>query len=278
MSCQTTTTTAGIFLSAEAVIYNNLADTMSLSYGDYEADSPSEDALVNDLWEQAAAQGETVVVSAGDSGSDTRDQDATVATHGLNVSGLSSTAYNVSAGGTDFQDAYNQGLGDTAYQVSTFWSATNSTGDSSALSYVPETTWNDTCAGSLASYYVTASTVPTAFCDTANGYTNFRATGGGRRRHQHRQRAALLAERHRLRPALQPRVPPPARHLPLRLQRLLGTPARLLPVRRQHHRATVRGRHLFRSSATCRRLRAHQSKHRPAPGPAQLRPLHHGRH
>ena len=156
MTCKTTTATAGIFLSAEAVIYNNLANTMSLSYGEYEGGSvPPKTPSPNDLWEQAAAQGETVVVSSGDSGSDAEDQDANDATHGLNVSGFSSTAYNVSAGGTDFQDAYNQGLSDTTYQVSTFWNATNTTGDSSAKSYVPETTWNDTCAGSLASYYVT---------------------------------------------------------------------------------------------------------------------------
>jgi len=179
VSCASTRVTAGIFLSAEAVIYNNLASTMSLSYGEYEGGAGSENAMANDLWEQAAAQGETVVVSSGDSGSDTDDQDAKYASHGLNVSGFSSTAYNVSAGGTDFQDAYNGGLGDTSYEVSTFWNATNTTGDSSAKSYVPETTWNDTCAGSLASYYVTRSTTPTAFCDSKEGYTNFLATGGG---------------------------------------------------------------------------------------------------
>ena len=180
MSCKSTTATAGIFLSAEAVIYNNLATSMSLSYGEYEGGlSTSEENLVNDLWEQAAAQGETVVVSSGDSGSDAEDQDAKFATHGINVSGFSSTAYNVSAGGTDFQDAYNGGLNDTDYGVSTFWNATNTTGYSSAKSYVPETTWNDTCAGSMASYYVTANTTPTAFCDTKTGFTDFLATGGG---------------------------------------------------------------------------------------------------
>ena len=179
VSCASTRTTAGIFLSAETVIYNNLAGTMSLSYGEYEGGAGSENAMANDLWEQAAAQGETVVVSSGDSGSDAEDQDAKFATHGLNVSGFSSTPYNVSAGGTDFQDTYNGGLGDTAYQVSTFWSAPNGAGDSSAKGYVPETTWNDTCAGSLASYYVTGSTTPTAFCDTKTGYTDFLATGGG---------------------------------------------------------------------------------------------------
>jgi Pro-kumamolisin, activation domain len=180
VACESTNATAGIFLSAEAVIYNNLATSMSLSYGESEsALTLTQEGTISDLWEQAAAQGETVVVASGDSGSDSADQDATVATHGLNVNGFSSTQYNVSAGGTDFQDAYNQGLKDTAFEVSTFWNATNASGDSSAKGYVPETTWNDTCAGSLASYYVTGSTSPTAFCDLAEGYTDYLAPGGG---------------------------------------------------------------------------------------------------
>lgn len=179
MSCKSTNTTGGIFFSAEAVIYNNLATTMSLSYGEYEGASSTEDTLANNLWEQAAAQGQTVVVSAGDSGSDAQDQNTTIATHGLSVNGLSSTAYNVSAGGTDFQDFYNQHFGDSGYGVSSFWSATNTTGDSSALSYVPETTWNDSCAGSLASYYVTVNTTPTALCDNTEGADFLAPIGGG---------------------------------------------------------------------------------------------------
>lgn len=178
MACKSTST-AGIFLSAEAVIYNNLADTISLSYGEYEGGGGSENAAANQLWEQAAAQGETVVVSSGDSGSDAADQNLTIATNGLNVNGFSSTAYNVSAGGTDFQDTYNGAENDTSYGNPTFWNTTNTTGDSSAKNYVPETTWNDTCAGSLLSYYVTALTKPTAYCDTSAGSGNFAATGGG---------------------------------------------------------------------------------------------------
>jgi hypothetical protein len=183
MSCASTTT-AGIFLSAEAIIQNNLADTMSLSYGEYEAGSNSEATLSRDLWEQAAAQGETVVVSAGDSGSDAADQNSAVAaTHGINVSGFSSTNWNVSAGGTDFQDGYNyletQSTTPSAYGYAKYWSATNGTGDGSALSYIPEIPWNETCASSQLSYFVTGnSTNPNAGCENASGQ-NFVAPGGG---------------------------------------------------------------------------------------------------
>jgi hypothetical protein len=180
MSCKTTTT-AGIFLSAEAIIDNNLADTMSLSYGYYEAGSSSEDTLAKDLWEQAASQGETVVVSAGDSGSDAEDQNANYATHGINVSGFSSTSYNVSAGGTDFQDGYNYFYtsGASANGFPTYWAATNGTGASSALSYIPEIPWNQTCASSQVSYYFTGNgTNPNAGCENTSG-KQFVATGGG---------------------------------------------------------------------------------------------------
>jgi hypothetical protein len=174
MSCKTATTD-GIFLSAEAVIDNNLADVLSLSYGYYEAGSPSADTFVANLWEQAAAQGQTVVVSSGDSGSDTADQAVAVATSGINVNGFASTAWNVAAGGTDFQDDYNQLAGASSFGFSAYWNPSNSTGYSSALSYVPEMPWNDTCASSEFNFLNTASSDPAAYCATGA----LLATGGG---------------------------------------------------------------------------------------------------
>jgi hypothetical protein len=96
--------------------------------------------------------------------------------HGLAVNGFGSTAYNGAAGGTDFQDYYNELEGDTTYERSHYWAASNGSGDSSALSYVAETTWNDTCASSILSYYEESkNTDPNALCDTAQ----YLATGGG---------------------------------------------------------------------------------------------------
>ena len=61
-------------------------------------------ALWSGIWEQAAAQGQTVLVSSGDSGSagcdDANDQWTT--SYGLAVNGLASTPWNVAVGGTDF--------------------------------------------------------------------------------------------------------------------------------------------------------------------------------
>ncbi len=52
---------------------------MSLSYGNTEVGDASTNTFLSNLWEQATAQGETVVVSAGDAGSaNSRDQNKSV--------------------------------------------------------------------------------------------------------------------------------------------------------------------------------------------------------
>jgi subtilase family serine protease len=169
MSCATTTT-AGIFLSAEEVIENNLATTMSLSYGSTEVNEATTDQALSNLWEEATAQGQTVVISAGDAGSaNSADQDKSIARHGLAVNGYASTAYNVAAGGKDFQDLYNQYEGDSGFEVGNYWLGSNGSGGSSALSYVPETPWNNTCASSIMNnYYADGNPDPNALCNSGH--------------------------------------------------------------------------------------------------------------
>ncbi len=182
MQCVASGNTGGIFLSAEAVIDNNLADVMSLSYGEYEGAYSPQDTLANNLWEQAASQGQTVVVSAGDTGPATEDGDLanTVAKHGITSSSFSTTAWNVSAGGTDFMDLYNQDEGDSAYGIGTFWNATNAAGFSSARSYIPEMTWNDTCASSIYNAEQQGATADGAALCAATAKSNlYLAAGGG---------------------------------------------------------------------------------------------------
>jgi hypothetical protein len=138
---QTTSSTAGVSLSALYVINNNLAPVLNVSYGLCEdflgAGGTSFYAAI---WSQAAAEGITVVVPTGDTGSTACDDPQTeiAATHGLGVNGVASTAYNVAVGGTDFDQVGNW---------STYWNTTNDpTTQSSAKSYIPENVWNDTCA------------------------------------------------------------------------------------------------------------------------------------
>jgi hypothetical protein len=182
MQCATSGT-AGILLSAEAVIENNLADVMSLSYGQYEGASAAVDTLALDLWEQAASQGETVVVSAGDSGAASEDgvKQTPYVRYGITASSFSTTAWNVSAGGTDFMDGYNDDKNDTAFGISVYWNAANGTGRSSAISYVPEMTWNDSCASSIYANDVTYQGVlltPEKFCGLFGDQNGVLAGGG----------------------------------------------------------------------------------------------------
>jgi hypothetical protein len=140
-----TEASAGTDLAAEYVVDNNLAPVLSESFSQCEAFLLANGNLFeSELWEQAAAQGITVVVSAGDSGSagcDNQDTQ-TSAVNGANVNGIASTPFNVAAGGTDFDFTA------TGYPTA-FWSASNTpTTEVSALGYIAETTWNDSCARS----------------------------------------------------------------------------------------------------------------------------------
>ncbi|NYF80821.1 Ig-like domain repeat protein [Granulicella arctica] len=141
-----TNSTDGVDLSAQYIVDNNLAPVMSTSYGLCEAEMGTGNAFYNSLWEQATAQGITPMVSAGDNGSAGCDQVgpsgedtlAYVADEGLQVSGLASTPYNVAVGGNEFSD-----------DSSTYWDSNNSSSPApftSALSYVPEKVWNESCS------------------------------------------------------------------------------------------------------------------------------------
>jgi len=137
----TTNSTAGVDLSALYIVDNNLAPVMSESYGACELEIGSAgNQFYNQLWQQAAAQGITVFVSTGDSGSAVCDQGAAIAAQGLAVNGISSTPYNVAVGGTDFDDSQNNAQ---------YWNSTNDPVTlASAKTYIPEMTWNDTCTNS----------------------------------------------------------------------------------------------------------------------------------
>jgi len=133
-----TESSSGIDLAAEHVVDGNLAPVMSTSFGSCEAFLGSGgNAFWATIWEQAAAQGISAFVSAGDSGSANCDGFETAAINGTFVNGIASTPFDVAVGGTDFD--YNA----TGYP-GTFWNTTATTG-LSAKSYIPETPWNDSC-------------------------------------------------------------------------------------------------------------------------------------
>ena len=136
-----TSASDGSYLSAQYIVNQNLAPVMTMSFGVCEAEmSSSGNAFIASLWQQAAAQGITVLVSAGDSGAAGCDSaSSTQAQYGLGVNGLCSTPYDLCVGGTEFNDTANP---------SQYWSASNVSGsNTSALGYIPEVVWNESAPG-----------------------------------------------------------------------------------------------------------------------------------
>jgi pseudomonalisin len=112
----------------------------------------------SNLIEEGASEGVSIMVSSGDSGSSC-DRN-TVDSNGLGDNGLAANPYDTSVGGTDFYDtALNEN--------STYWSAKNvGPGKGSALSYVPEIPWNNSCASSVLANFV-AGTSGLAYCNAS---------------------------------------------------------------------------------------------------------------
>ncbi len=130
----------GIQTAIEQMLTDNTVDIFSLSFGACELDlGTSNNQLINGWWQQAATAGITVTVSSGDSGSAGCDNPNTEnsAIDGLQVSGLSSTPYNISVGGSDFYGL----LSSFSTYVGNGGNAANNY--RSALSYIPESPWND---------------------------------------------------------------------------------------------------------------------------------------
>jgi len=175
---QGTEVTQGTDLSAIYIVDNNLAPVMSYSYGQCELFlGNSGNAFYESLWQQAAAQGITVLLASGDSGAAGCDNAGIQgAGEGLAVNGLASTPYNIAVGGTDFY----MPNGGTA-----FWNTTNDpTTHVSAKGYIPETPWNESCTNSVFNTTRTFSgQTPEQICNStiaaSDGLLSVVGAGGG---------------------------------------------------------------------------------------------------
>jgi hypothetical protein len=178
-SCSDTSTFGGLIAMQNLLNESSAPPAiMSMSYGYCEAgNGASSNAAFSAAYQQAVTEGVSVFVSAGDEGAASCDPAPPTgpnsATHGIGVSAFASTPYNVAVGGTDFGDTY-------AGTNSTYWSATNSPTYESALSYVPEIPWNDSCASLLGALY---SGFPqtygsTGFCNNSTNQTTVSGSGG----------------------------------------------------------------------------------------------------
>ncbi len=143
-----TALTNGLALAAMRAVEDNQAGVISVSYGECEMElGQSGNAFWSALWQQAAAQGQSVFVSSGDAGSAGCDNfDAQqVAYDGLAVNGLASTPYNVAVGGTDFfYSSYAGTPSAISTQLNTYWSTTSTYSPAVSLKQtIPEQAWND---------------------------------------------------------------------------------------------------------------------------------------
>jgi subtilase family serine protease len=159
-ACTDTKTTFGGLIALENVLNGpaaNLPSVVSISYGEAEASNgAAANAAYKYAYQQAVSEGVSIFVSSGDEDAASADG-GNVATHGIGISGFTSTPYNVSVGGLDF--------GYTADNVNpaTYWSATNSNTYSSALSYIQEIPWNGSCGGALLANFFGAIGLTTTF-------------------------------------------------------------------------------------------------------------------
>lgn len=148
-ACDNTSTTSGLQIATQNLVnMSNPPQIVSISYGECEAAAgEAANAAFNSAFQQAVSQGMSIFVAAGDSGGATCDSGYDAATHGISVSASAASPYAVAVGGTDFADM-SQGTTDQ------YWSASNSATYGSALSYIPEIPWNDSCAGSILAAYL----------------------------------------------------------------------------------------------------------------------------
>lgn len=135
---KSTLITDGIDLSCLYAVDQNLAGILSVSYDACEPKlAPEEVSFFTNLWAQAAAQGISVLVSAGDSGAAGCDNGKSVGTVAA-VNGLGTSPYATSVGGTQFDDGGNPSL---------FWGSTNDpVTRKTVLGPIPEVAWNESGA------------------------------------------------------------------------------------------------------------------------------------
>jgi len=138
----------GIEADAQYLIQTNPvpAPVMSISFGACEsAAGPAGVAYWNTLFEQAAAEGISVLVSSGDSGAAGCDEafatpPAVPQANSPNY--ICSSSYATCVGGTEFNDTYNPAA---------YWNATSGLNLRSALGYIPEGAWNESLSNAYGS-------------------------------------------------------------------------------------------------------------------------------
>ncbi len=161
--------TSGLFNAVLRAVDDNAVSILSMSFGSCEASlGASTNAFVNEVAEEAAAQGISFVVSAGDGGSAGCDNfnSETQAQYGLAVNGLASTPWTIAVGGTDWDALPGNfaSYASTAQGTAPYYRT--------ALKYIPENPWNDSTT-------VNTTIANNVAFKNSNGQGNIVAGSGG---------------------------------------------------------------------------------------------------
>ena len=135
---------AAVYLVTTYKVGGAVVPVISISYGDCETQfSANQRTVFDGFLEEAVAQGQSVLNSSGDAGAAGCDQGNTTATQGAVADYPASSPYVTGVGGTTFSADGSASSPEPG--ANEYWSY-SSTADiiSSALQYIPETSWNDT--------------------------------------------------------------------------------------------------------------------------------------
>jgi subtilase family serine protease len=147
----------GVYIAADNLINNpdptgrpNVISA-SYGYGELDVDAASK-AAIDTMWAQADAEGISVFVSSGDSGSNPSFNGSIIGLNGpddaaVDANAFASSPNDTAVGGTDTADV----LDGTS---SKYFSSTPNAVYGTAKSYVPELTWNESCGNTLADQQV----------------------------------------------------------------------------------------------------------------------------
>lgn len=171
----------GVFIAASNLVNNsdpagrpNII-SVSYGYGERYTDTPSKTAI-DTMWAQADAEGISVFVSSGDSGSSPSFNGYVINGMGVDANSLATSPNDTAVGGTDTADVLD-GTSDM------YFNSTPNSVYGTAKSYVPEITWNSSCGNAVAASRL-GSESALAFCENAlandpDGYSVTSESGSG---------------------------------------------------------------------------------------------------
>jgi subtilase family serine protease len=171
----------GVFQAAANLINNTVAanrpNVISASYGYGESFvSAGDKSAIDNMWAQADAEGISVFVSSGDSGSNPSFNGGFINGLGVEANAFGSSQNNTAVGGSDTADILDK-------TTSKYFNSTPNAVYGTAKSYVPEITWNTSCGNTVAAQQLVGLSALN-FCKQAliydpNGYYVTSESGSG---------------------------------------------------------------------------------------------------